>query len=207
MTFLTIYLTGLIIGLSIAAPVGPIAILCIKTSIKHGRLAGVAIGMGAALADTSYAALGIFSLSLIKTLIATYAVPLRLAGGLLLILIGLRAVFSKTELHKEPKVSGTRIVKSLTTGFFLTLTNPATTFAFVAAATAFGFHFDETAHAHWLVFGVFCGALLWWFILSFNAPRVKQFLNEDNMHRIHLAAGGAIAACGVIAVISGLWLL
>lgn len=197
----------MLIGLAIAAPVGPIAILCIKTAIKHGRLAGIAVGTGAALADTAYATFGIFSLTLIKSLVATYAVPLRLVGGALLILIGLRAIFSKSEIHKEPKISGARIIKSLTTGFILTMTNPATTFAFIAAATAFGFHFDDTSHSHWLVFGVFSGALLWWFVLSFNAPRVKQFLNEENMQRMHLAAGGAIAACGVIAMISGLWLL
>ena len=206
MTLLFIILKGLLIGFSIAAPVGPIGFLCIRSTLKYGRTAGMAIGGGAACADTVYAILGIFSLGLVKEVISVYALPLRVIGGLFLLFLGARTIMAKT-VESGPRVSASTLVKKFTSSFFLTLTNPATIFAFIAAFTAVGFHSAQGMYAYVMIASVFTGSLFWWFILSFSVSSIRTKINDANLHRVNVAAGVIIALFGVGALISVLWLI
>src|SRR5262245_53364581 len=129
---LTIFLKGLAIGFSIAAPVGPIGFLCIRTTLTQGRKAGFMIGAGAAAADTTYAILGIFFLALVKGFIEQYAFCLRVVGGVFLLVLGARTFFSTELPSADVKVSATKMLAGFSSSFFLTLTNPMTIFAFIA---------------------------------------------------------------------------
>ncbi|MCC7305727.1 MAG: LysE family transporter [Alphaproteobacteria bacterium] len=207
MTLLLIFLKGMAIGFSIAAPVGPIAFLCIRTTLARGRAAGLAIGAGAAFADSTYALLGITSLNLVSNIISQYALPLRIIGGVFLLFLGIRTILAKTDTREGPKISGARLFKSFSASFFLTLTNPATIFCFIAAFAAFGLHFENYIFPATLVAGVFTGSLAWWLVLCFSVAHVSRKINEEHLHKLNLVAGAAIAAFGIAALISAFWLV
>jgi threonine/homoserine/homoserine lactone efflux protein len=202
-----IALKGLMVGFAIAAPVGPIAFLCIRTTIKNGPVAGLSVGAGAAVADTFYAILGVFSLAMVKSFVTAYALPLRIAGGLFLLALGLMTIFSHSEREKPAQVSGATLLKNFTGTFFLTMTNPATIFAFIAAFTALGFTLHDPVSAGIMVGGVFAGSMLWWTILSASVYGIKSKISEQTLHRVNIAAGAIIVIFGLVALISAYWLL
>ncbi len=200
-----IFLKGLMIGLAIAAPVGPIAILTIKTTLAHGRLAGFATGAGAAFADTIYAIIGAFGVVLVSGFLNEYSAVIRIVGGIVLMIIGARIVMSKKEKQEQAKTKalGSKLVKDFVTTFFLTLTNPATIIAFLAIFAALGISATSNfAEAAIVVAGVFAGSLLWWFILSAATSLMRARVTPEILHRINMISGAGIVLFGLAAMIS-----
>ena len=99
---LSVFFKSLIIGFSIAAPVGPIGILCIRRTLADGRRAGFISGLGAATADAFYGAIAAFGLTFISSFLINQSIWLRLAGGLFLIFLGIKTIFAKAEIDEDP---------------------------------------------------------------------------------------------------------
>jgi threonine/homoserine/homoserine lactone efflux protein len=161
-----LFVKGFVIGFIIAAPVGPINIMCVRRTIVHGRLAGLATGSGAALADTILGAIAIFGLAFLEQFLLHERFWLALAGALFLAVLGFRS------LTKPPPklVSGrdpTSLVGDFTSSFALTLTNPITILSFFGIFAAFGVHpDDQIGPDDWVtLLGVMSGALAWWLIV------------------------------------------
>src|SRR6476661_6636317 len=157
---------GLLLGFSIAAPVGPIGVLCIRRTLADGRLAGLVSGLGAATADALYGAVAGFGLTFVSTFLVSQQVWLRIVGGLFLLFLGL-----KTFLIKPSTVSadsgGKGLLRAYASTVALTLTNPLTilSFAVVFAGLGLGSGSSDYLSAGLLVLGVFCGSALWWLLL------------------------------------------
>lgn len=203
--FLLTFLKGMMIGLAIAAPVGPIAVLTMKTTLAHGRMAGFATGAGAAVADTLYAIIGVFGVVLVMGLLQEYSTIIRIVGGFFLMNIGIKMMFASTESQKDKAIKplGSKLVKDFVATFFLTLTNPATIVAFIAIFAALGISAGGNAReAVIIVTGVFCGSLLWWLILTNMVALMRKRVNEVWMHRINITAGIAILGFGAAIIIS-----
>ena len=183
---------GLVIGFAIAAPVGPIGVLCIRRTLAEGRASGLATGLGAATADAFYGAVAGFGLTAISGFLLSYQVWLQLLGGLFLCGLGL-----KTCLHKPGaevvRVGGRGLVQAYVTSVALTLTNPATilSFAAVFAGAGLGQAQADVADASALVAGVFLGSTIWWFNLSgFVARWRRRYPSAEQLVRKPL--GGVV---------------
>ena len=184
------FIKGLIIGFSIAAPVGPIGVLCIQKTISKGQLAGLRTGLGAATADGIYGSIAAYGLSAISSFLVNQQLTLRSLGGLYLGFLGIKTVLSQP-LIIEKQESVTQNLNDFLSTLILTLTNPITIVSFTAIYSglmnqAIEFTFLS---ATLLVVGVFCGSALWWLFLSFIASRMQQRINATALLWINRISG------------------
>lgn len=198
-----LFLKGLVLGFSIAAPVGPIGILCIRRTLQFGRLSGFFSGLGAAVADAIYAVMAAFGLSYITHLLIEEQFWLRLIGGIFLIYLGWKTF--KAESHIEAKnVTHTTLLNDFVSTFFLTITNPLTILSFVAVFAGLGLSSlsGDYLHSLVLVLGVFLGSAFWWLLLSEGVTFFHTNVSEKMMRWINRIAGGIILGFGVGALLS-----
>ncbi|MDI9638566.1 LysE family transporter [Kamptonema cortianum] len=157
MLFPLLFFKGLLIGFLIAAPVGPIGILCIRRTLSGRYLLGLATGLGAGVADTFYGAVAGFSLAAISDFIDTYNVFLRLVGGILLAWLGVYIYRAPPRHDDLDNGSQETLFHGFMSAFFLTISNPVTLLVFAAAFAAVGVSTanDSFAQSLTLVTGVF----------------------------------------------------
>ncbi len=157
---LPIFVKGLLIGLSIAAPVGPIGILCIRRTLSEGRLVGLATGMGAASADAIYGLIAGFGLTLITSMLVGQSQLIRCIGGLFLCYLGIQTLSSRPA-EREAQVTGEKLLGAYSSSLFLTLTNPMTILSFIGIFAGLGIASQtDLASCLVLVLGVFLGSRL-----------------------------------------------
>jgi threonine/homoserine/homoserine lactone efflux protein len=189
---------GIILGFCIAAPVGPIGILCIRKTLQFGRLSGFCSGLGAACADTFYGLISAFGLTLVSDFLLAGRFWFHLLGGAFLILLGGKTFLSKPSEENKP-VSHKTLLGDFISTFFLTLANPLTILAFVAAIASLGLS-DDRGSAPLLVIGVFLGATLWWLILSEGVTLFRKKMSQKVMIWVNRVAGLILVALGLAAV-------
>jgi threonine/homoserine/homoserine lactone efflux protein len=194
---LELLLRGILAGLAISAPVGPVNVLCISRTVSKGWTAGVISGFGAALADTLYGAIAGFSIHFVIAFLIRQESWIRLFGGILLITIGLVYYIKKPQ--PLSRVNGKQEYAST---FLLTLTNPTTVLSYLAVLSAL--HLSGR-RAWWqtlfLVAGIFVGAMLWWIILATLAHHLRYRFNDRAMLWMNRIAGLAIGGFGVLTLI------
>jgi threonine/homoserine/homoserine lactone efflux protein len=197
MSAFELLLRGLIAGFIIAAPVGPVNILCISRTITKGRWAGLISGAGAAAADAFYGSIAGFGISLVIQFLIREQLWIRLFGGILLLLIGIGYYFKQPRKLSENKPDESGHSDFVST-FFLTLTNPTTILSFLAILAGLGM---SEARANWLtlmlVVGIFAGSLVWWIILVAAVDRLRDRFNDRSMLWMNRIAGVAIGGFGI----------
>ncbi len=196
-----VFLRGLLIGFSIAAPVGPIGVLCIRRTLAEGRLAGFLSGMGAASADMVYGAVAAFGLTAIQNLLLSQSTWLSIVGGIFLLYLGIKTFFSKPAEQAAKSSRGGLFGAYLTT-FFLTITNPITILSFIAIFA--GLRLGETdgnyVSAALMVLGVFLGSAAWWLTLSTGVSFLRKKFTPALLAWINRLAGVIIFAFGLAAL-------
>ncbi|MHA1601258.1 MAG: LysE family translocator [Alphaproteobacteria bacterium] len=193
-------LKGLGIGLALAAPVGPMSILCIRRTLRDGPLAGIVSGLGIASADAAYGAIAAFGISAVASVLLDLEMALRLIGGLFLLALGARILFKDPAPEVESAGnSKSRFAGAFISCFFLTMTNPTTILTFVAIFAGFGLvgHSDDYIGATSLVVGVFVGSTLWWLALCGSVSLLRRRMGPAPMTWINRASGIVIAAFGI----------
>jgi threonine/homoserine/homoserine lactone efflux protein len=197
-----IFLKGFIIGISIAAPVGPIGILCIQRTITYGKLNGLATGLGAASADAVYGFIAAFGLTFISNFLVAQQTWFRIIGGGFLIYLGLRAFFSTPDNSKTDTNSQNH-ASAYGTTFLLTLSNPMTILSFAAIFSGFGLVDTSIQYgsASLMVIGVFLGSATWWLFLSGGTNLFRKKLNQK-LAWINKLSGVVITLFGIIAIAS-----
>ena len=193
MTTLSTLLKGLAIGFSIAAPVGPIGVLCIRTTLVRGRIAGLCAGLGAAVADGCYGLVAAGGLTAVLHALVALDVPLRLLGGAFLVFLGLSALRASPPGESAPPPA-TGLARVFITTFLLTLSNPMTILSFVALLGAVGASAAGGPFA--LVAGVFLGSALWWLTLSLLVGLFRARVAPRVMRGVNVGAGALIAGFG-----------
>ena len=196
-------LRGLIIGFSIAAPVGPIGVLCIRRTLTEGRLSGLVSGLGAATADAIYGCIAGFGLAFISNFLVSQQLWLRLMGGAFLCYLGIKTFLAKPA-EQEPSVKGNGIIGNYVSTFFLTLTNPMTIISFMAIFSGLGLASTNSnyASAGILVLGVFIGSALWWFFLSGGVGLFREKFNHSGLNWVNKISGTIIMGFGLFALLS-----
>ena len=202
---------GLLLGLSIAAPVGPIGVLCIRRTLTQGRLIGFVSGCGAATADAVYGAIAAFGLNALSDFLVAHTTSLQLLGGLFLCYLGLKPFFAKpspassslTELSissrpnslsaaadrpSTDRASTNKLFTDIkacfpayTTTLALTITNPATIIFFLSIFVGLGITQGDYLQSVTLVFGVFSGSLLWWLVLVSGVAYLRRRLTPARL--------------------------
>ncbi len=194
-------LRGLLLGFAIAAPVGPIGILCIRRTLAAGRATGFVSGLGAATADVLYGCIAAFGLTAVSELLVRQQGWLRLAGGLFLCYLGAKTLLSRPAA--EPAAAeGRGYVGAYLSTLALTLTNPMTIFAFLAvfAGLGVGQTVNGYAAAAAVVLGVFLGSAAWWFLLSAGVSLLRGKLTARHLLWVNRAAGVIIVGFGIAAL-------
>lgn len=197
----SVFLRGLLIGFSIAAPVGPIGVLCIRRTLAEGRLAGFLSGIGAASADMFYGAVAAFGLTAVQDLLLGQSNWLRVVGGIFLLYLGLKTFFSKPAEQAASSSRGGLFGAYLST-FFLTITNPITILSFIAIFA--GLRLGETdgnyLSASLMVLGVFLGSAAWWLTLSTGVSFLREKFTPALLTWVNRLAGGIIFTFGMAAL-------
>jgi len=198
------FLKGILLGFSIAAPVGPIGALCIRRTFQYGRWSGLCSGLGAATADTIYGIIAAFGLTLISNFLLEYQFWLRLIGGIFLLYLGAKVFFSKTAEITHTHVTHKTLFSDYISTFFLTITNPLTIISYLAVFAGLGL---TSTHGHYayaiqVVIGVFLGSGLWWLILAEGITLFRKRITPRIMTWVNRVAGVTIGGFGVFALSS-----
>lgn len=186
------------VGFLIAAPVGPVGLLCIRRALADGRGAAFVAGLGAAVADTFYGAVAGLGLTLISDFLMDYRTPLSLIGAAVLLVLGMKAWRTPLRLTPTPRAHF-GLLNDFTTTLVITLTNPATIMAFMAVFASVGAvqMGDDLGAAAQLIAGVFVGSALWWLTLSALAGAVRHRFSDRWLSALSRASAGLLIASGL----------
>ena len=191
---------GALLGLAIAAPLGPIGALCINRALHRGFLAGVAGGLGTAVADAVYASFAAFGFVAFAATLALLSKPLAIGGGLFLLVLGLKFLISKSSDQAVPSSKGD-LAKTISTTFLLTIGNPTTILTMAALFAGLGLAGAlDRVNAVTLVAGVFAGSMAWWVILSAGVTFARRKLPKSFSTWINRGSGVTIAGFGLVAI-------
>lgn len=219
MDLLELFIKGVVIGLVIAAPVGPIGFLCISRTLEYGALIGLATGLGAATADAVYGAVAAFGLMQVAVALSEQDTALRIVGGLVLGFIGLRSLIMaerrQQALETKQATASSRAMKldaqasrgvtgSFGSSFVLTLANPATILGFLAFFAAVGWARDLESHsgATVLVIGVFLGSGVWWLGLAAATALLSNHMGRRQRVWVQRLSGMVVTGFGAFALLS-----
>lgn len=209
---LTLYARMFVIGIAVAAPVGAIGVLCIQRTLARGWRAGMATGLGVATADGLYAAAAAFGVSALSSILVAWQTPLRVVGGVALIVLGLQAAFAPARTSDTVASSASPGSTSLDTpgaarlyasAVALTLTNPMTIMAFGAIFAGAGLAAQPgTTSAALATVGVASGSLAWWTVLVSGVALGRHAVGHRLLTGINVASGVVVALFGAAALVS-----
>ena len=203
-------LKGMLIGFSIAAPVGPIGLLCLRRGLAHGFWPAFTAGLGAATADAMYGLVGALGLGAVTVILTAQADWLRLLGGLFLLWLGWRT-WCSVRAPDAPGAAGSSVRveagaahwRGYLSTFALTATNPMTIFSFAAIFAGLGLVQGQPGDAVVLVAGVFLGSTMWWSLLAGIAARGARYLTGAHLVAINRVSAVVLAGFGVWALMNG----
>ncbi|MBS1560231.1 MAG: LysE family transporter [Bacteroidetes bacterium] len=194
-----LFLEGALIGLLIAAPVGPIGVLCIKRSLAQGPISGLVTGLVAATADACYGAVAAFGLTFISTFVLQWQIVIQMLGIVFLVYLGVTTFREKPATEARGTISGRGLVLDYVGTVFLTLTNPTTIVSFIAIFAGIGITAAATyAGAGTLVLGVFLGSALWWIILSNGVGLLRARIDHRVLGWINKLSGAIILGFALV---------
>lgn len=190
---------GLILGFSVAAPVGPIGVLCINRTINKSYVSGLVTGLGAATADLIYGLIAGLGLTIISNFLIDQKLWIQTIGLIFLFYLGIKTLMKKKTEIEFNKTIDTRLFKDYLTTFILTITNPATILFFLAVFAGLGLSNSENEKfaTILLVIGVFFGSGMWWLFLSGLTYKLKSRMSNQILKRIDLLSGFLILLLGL----------
>ncbi len=192
---------GLLLGFSIAAPVGPIGVLCLRRTLAGGRLYGLASGLGAATADAVYGLVAGLGLTLAARAWLQQSDWLRPVGAVFLCYLGVRTFFNRPA-EQAAAVTGRGLAGAYFSTLALTLTNPLTILSFAAVLAGLGLagQGGGYAPAALLVVGVFCGSAAWWMLLTTVASQLRGRVGPATLGWVNRVAGVVLVVFGAAAL-------
>lgn len=196
---------GLFIGLAIAAPIGPINLIVLRTALSRGFAGGLFTGLGSVLGDGCFASVAAFGVRQIEDFVMAHSTTLGALGGVILIFVGIRT----SRAHVDPDalvqtagpITGQAAGRKILSTFFLTITNPATMMGMLAIFGTMGAALKLTtdpARAGLTVAGVMLGSLAWWTFISGMVGFLRTRINGVWLDRINHWAGILIVALGFV---------
>lgn len=207
MIYFYLVLSGVVMGLIAAVPIGPVNLICIRRSFAFGPLNGFVSGLGAALGDGIFAAIMGFGLTWIAQMIEGYATIIELIGGAMMVWMGYRTFISPPVprcLDTKTDSEGTNLVRAMVSTFALTITNPVTLLSFGVMFAGLGGLAGGAGSFHdagFVVAGVVVGSAGWWLALTTIIGIFHTRIDEKAMRIINRACGALVMACGLAVLI------
>lgn len=202
-----ILINGFLFGLVLAAPVGPVGVLCVQRTLSEGRMHGLLSGLGAAVGDAIYGAVAAFGISAIQLWISDHQAGLRTAGGVVLLILAAKTLFIRPRRPANPEVGQVHtesLVQDFISTFLLAITNPITMLTFAGLFVTLGVTGagDSIANAALLVTGVFFGSALWWFALASTANLARPYLDGGYQKWVTRISAAILIGFGAYAFIT-----
>jgi threonine/homoserine/homoserine lactone efflux protein len=196
---------GIIIGVVVSAPMGPIGLLCVQRTLNKGRWHGFFSGLGAAFSDLFYAAITCMGMGIIIRFITDNQNTLQIIGSILLLFFGIYTCFSNPSKNlKRPRggIRSNSYSQDAVTAFFLTLSNPFIIFLYLALFTRFNLILpDEKLHSMVLgLVGIFSGALLWWFAITYFVGKLRKAFNVRGLWFMNKIIGVIIVCLSLFGI-------
>jgi threonine/homoserine/homoserine lactone efflux protein len=209
MDYIYLIVSGIVIGLIVAVPIGPVNLICIRRTLAYGPLNGFVSGLGAAVGDTVFAIVTGFGLTVIAQLIEGYSSYLELAGGAMLVYFGAHTFLDKIEARLDDKLASrekgtSTLARAMVSTFALTITNPATLLGFAALFAGLGGlagGHPNLLSAAFVVIGVAGGSSLWWLALTTFVGLFHRSINDHVMMLINRVSGIAVIGFGIAVLI------
>jgi threonine/homoserine/homoserine lactone efflux protein len=196
----TFFVRGLVIGFTIAAAVGPISVLTVRRTIAHGRVYGLASGLGVALADASYGAVAAFGLTALTSILVGARTGLALVGGVFLVWLAIRTIRARPASTAVVTDNRPGLAAAFLSIYGLTMTNPMTILSFAGIFAGLGLAGRGGLEAALLTVGVFLGSSLWWAGLTAAVGRLRERITPRVLHGINLVSGTVLLAFGSLAI-------
>lgn len=174
----SVFFRGLMLGVVVAAPVGPVGLLCIRRTLHKGLLAGFVTGVGAAFADAFFGAVAAFGVTAALGFLSGLEAEIRLIGGAILLVHALVMLTKKMHVSRDGEASTLNLIGASLSGFFFTISNPITVIGVMAVIAAFAGHLTYWQAAT-LTGGIFCGSLSWWLFLSAGTFAVRKHFSDS----------------------------
>jgi threonine/homoserine/homoserine lactone efflux protein len=196
---LDLLIRGFIIGLSIAVPVGPIGVLCIRRTLAEGRLRGLVTGLGAATGDATYGGVAAFGLSIVTNFLVGQQTWLRLIGGAFLVYLGAKT-FMLRPPERAAEAKGGGILTNYISTLLLTVTNPLTILMITAVFAGFGVALTRFDQAAIVTMGVFLGSASWWIVLTLIVGLLRGRFDARWLRAVNMISGLVIAGFGIYSI-------
>lgn len=194
---------GIIVGLILAVPVGPLSLICIQRTLSFGKLHGIFSGLGITIADSVYAVIAFLGLAAISGIILSYQVPLRIIAGLVLIVVGARIImFLPADRKSSPEKES--FVKDVLSMAAIAIANPMTLIFLMVTMPGYGLVFGGTSlfSAGWFVAGFFFGSAVWWVVMCGTVGSLRSRISERSLALINRASGLFIVVIGVVMIVT-----
>jgi threonine/homoserine/homoserine lactone efflux protein len=199
---ISLLLKGMLVGVVIAVPVGPVGILCIRRTILDGRLAGLFSGLGAATADSFFGIVAGFGLTVVSDWLFHYQDFLRVGAAGFLLYVGISSLMTDPVARRRSDSDPEGLFGDFASTFALTITNPVTVLSFLAIFGAIGFTGEEAtlSHAAVLVAGVWIGSFVWWVGLIAATGLLRVPFQRQHLVWINRGSGGILVFAGVMLI-------
>jgi threonine/homoserine/homoserine lactone efflux protein len=204
---LTLLALGIAIGVAVAAPIGPINLIVMRTALERGFVPGLAAGAGAVAGDMAFATIAAFGIRSVETFISAYAEILSMIGGAMLVAVGIHLARTHVDVETVRRAMLPVSKRTIAKTFALTITNPASLFGMLALFSGLGPALalaDSSYRPHLAVFAVGLGSLTWWIIVSGTVRLVSRKLSDKWIDRINRWTGVLIAAFGFLLIFEAL---
>lgn len=203
---LWVFAEGVMIGFAVAAPIGPVGLLCIRRSLNRGKLAGLFTGLGAAVADGTYGLVAGFGVASVSALLISYRLWLELFGGAALCIMGYGILKSPLRKPRRTVEGVGSLGQAFASTLLLTLANPVTILSFIAVFASLGL--DRAARGYFgvpiLGAGVFCGSMAWWSILSSTVSSAGTRISLRVLGVINFLSGFVLLGFGLTGLYAAL---
>lgn len=202
-TILDLLIKGIIVGVVVSAPLGPVGVLCIQRTLNKGRWFGFVTGLGAALSDICYALITGYGMSFMDDLILKHQIFLQVVGSIMLLAFGIYTFRSNPVKSLRPTSTnrGTYL-HNFVTAFFVTFSNPLIIFLFIGLFARFSFVMPGSPLEFQLVgyLAIIIGALLWWFGITYFVNKVRTRFNVRGIWILNRIIGVIVMIASVVGI-------
>lgn len=204
---LDIFITSFVIGVLIAAPIGPVSVLCIRYSLKQNFIAGMLVGIGAASGDLIYAIIATISMDVINDYMASAEWIFQIIGGCFLLLLSIQAVINEKKINIDEVEQYTKLHDSkkyiFVISFFTTVLSPMTIMLFISLLSSADLELESTASYIVVPVGILIGTIGWMTAMAIVLQYIKHKITQKTAHYINLFSNISIAIFGIIAIYKG----
>ena len=203
------FITGMIIGVLVSAPTGPLGILCIQRTLHKGRLNGIVTGLGATTSDLVYAVLVGFSMNFVIDFVEQYRFVIQIVGSIILIFFGYKIFTKETEKSIDDEKIGTtnrNLLSTYTSAFGLCFSNPIIIFLFIALFARFNF-FSSKSNVYQVLLAlssIFVGALSWWVTLTMIVGSLRKKFKKRGLRILNFITGGVLIVLSIAGIVLGI---